>query len=51
MEIKGYCIPNQNQKLTYFVLYLKIINTILTSTIPSYSKWLKKLKNSIKICK
>ena len=38
-----------NQKLAYFVLYLKIINTFLKKWYASYRRLSKKLKNSIKI--
>ena len=44
--LRGNCTPNQ--KLTCFVLYLKIINTFL-KTNESYSKLSRKLKNSIEI--
>ena len=46
--LRGHCIPNQ--KLAYFVLYLKIINTFFKNDIyASHSKLSKELKNSIKI--
>ena len=45
--LRGYCTPNQ--KLTCFVLYLKIINTFLNKLHASYSKLSKELKNSVKI--
>ena len=45
----GYYTPN-HKKLTFFVLYLKIINIFLKNNIyASYSKLSKELKNSIEI--
>ena len=41
-----YLLP---QKLTCFVLYLKIINTFLKNNICTFSKLFKELKNGIKI--
>ena len=47
-NLEGNCTPNQ--KLTCFLLYLKIINTFLKKIIyASYSKFSKKLRNSIEI--
>ena len=43
----GNC--SRNQKLTGFVLYLKMINTFLKNICASYRKLPKDLKNSIKI--
>ena len=43
LSISGYCTPNQ--KLACFVLYLKIINTLLKN----FSKLSKELKHSIEI--
>ena len=51
LYLRGYYTPYQ--KLTCFVLYLKIINTIVKNNIHmhliSYSKLSKKFKNNIKI--
>ena len=45
-NLKG--VLHSNQKLTCFVLYLKIINTFSKMMYASYSKLSMKLKNSIK---
>ena len=44
MTLRGYCNPNQ--RLAYFVLYLKIINTFLKN-YASYSKLSKELENGM----
>ena len=44
--LRGNCTPNQ--KLACFVLYLKIINTLLLNDA-SYSELSTELKNSIKL--
>ena len=47
VNLRGYYTPDQ--KLVYFVLYLKIISTFLKMIYASYTKLSKELKNSIKI--
>ena len=46
-DLRGNCTPDQ--KLAYFVLYLKIINIFLTIIYACHSKCFKELKNSIEI--
>ena len=45
--IKGYCTPSL--KLTYFVCFLKIINTCLKNDIYFESKLFKKVEKGIEI--
>ena len=47
LTLRGTAPPTQ--KWACFVLYLKIINTILKIIYASYSKLSKELKNGIKI--
>ena len=49
ISLRGHCTPNQ--KLAFFVLYLKIINSFLEKKIiyAFYSKLSKEPKNGIKI--
>ena len=46
-DLRGNCTPDQ--KLTCFVLYVKIINTFLKIIYESYSKLSEKLKIGIEI--